>query len=93
MAIGSFLGGGLQGYADEATKRKKAGQHGLLRGRKKKAKPSNSGNTGPVGGGDVIGSFKNGGRVKKTGKYLLHKNEQVVPARKKKRGKRSGKRR
>jgi len=28
----------------------------------------------------ALDSFKNGGRVKKTGPYLLHKNEVVVPA-------------
>jgi hypothetical protein len=31
----------------------------------------------------VLGSFKKGGRVKKTGAYILHKGETVVPVRKK----------
>jgi hypothetical protein len=30
----------------------------------------------------VLGSFKKGGKVKKTGVYKLHKNEVVVPAKK-----------
>jgi len=30
----------------------------------------------------VLGSFKKGGKVKKTGKYKLHKGEMVVPAKK-----------
>lgn len=34
-----------------------------------------------------LGSFKKGGRVKKTGDYLLHENERVIPARKAKRTK------
>lgn len=34
-------------------------------------------------GSAVIGSFKKGGRVKKTGNYLLHKGEYVVPNQKK----------
>lgn len=29
--------------------------------------------------GKVIGSLKKGGKVKKTGKYKLHKGEQVIP--------------
>lgn len=33
----------------------------------------------------VIGSFKKGGKVKRTGAYILHKGEHVVPVRKKKR--------
>jgi hypothetical protein len=31
------------------------------------------------GVGKLLGSFKKGGRVKKTGKYKLHKGERVVP--------------
>lgn len=31
---------------------------------------------------DVLGSFKKGGTVKKTGVYKLHKDEQVIPAEK-----------
>jgi hypothetical protein len=30
----------------------------------------------------ILGSFKRGGRVKKTGAYLLHKGERVIPKRK-----------
>lgn len=30
----------------------------------------------------IIGSFKKGGKVKKTGAYILHKGETVVPVRK-----------
>ena len=32
---------------------------------------------------NVLGSFKKGGTVKKTGVYKLHKGEEVVPAKKK----------
>lgn len=32
----------------------------------------------------VMGSFKKGGKVKKTGLYKLHKGEKVIPAKKKK---------
>jgi hypothetical protein len=28
----------------------------------------------------IIGSFKKGGRVKKTGAYILHKGERVIPS-------------
>lgn len=35
----------------------------------------------------VIGSFKKGGKVRRTGAYLLHKGEYVVPVRKKHRKK------
>lgn len=28
----------------------------------------------------IIGSFKKGGKVKKTGAYLLHKGETVIPS-------------
>jgi hypothetical protein len=93
MAAGGMLGGFLSGYANEANAREKSGKRGLLRRKKKKAAPSDSGNTGSVGAGDVIGSFKKGGRVKKTGKYILHRGEHVVPKRGKKRGKKYGKRR
>jgi hypothetical protein len=37
---------------------------------------------GTTGGSKAIGSFKKGGKVKKTGLYKLHKNEIVVPANK-----------
>lgn len=30
----------------------------------------------------ILGSFKKGGRVKKTGAYILHKGEKVVPTKK-----------
>lgn len=30
----------------------------------------------------VIGSFRKGGHVKKTGAYILHKGERVIPAKK-----------
>lgn len=33
----------------------------------------------------IIGSFKKGGYVKKTGAYILHKGETVIAVRKKKR--------
>ena len=32
---------------------------------------------------ELLGSFKKGGTVKKTGIYKLHKGEEVVPAKKK----------
>lgn len=35
----------------------------------------------------IIGSFKKGGKVKKTGNYKLHKGEKVVPVKKVKKGK------
>lgn len=28
----------------------------------------------------ILGSFKKGGKVKKTGAYLLHKGERVIPS-------------
>jgi hypothetical protein len=28
----------------------------------------------------IIGSFKKGGKVKKTGAYILHKGEKVIPS-------------
>ena len=37
---------------------------------------------GPVRTEPVIRSMKKGGKVKKTGKYKLHKGERVVPAKK-----------
>lgn len=48
------------------------------------------GNVGAVVGGvsgyyttkKVLGSFKNGGKVKQTGIYKLHKGETVIPAKK-----------
>lgn len=42
---------------------------------------------GAVGAKAVLGSFKKGGRVKKTGVYLLHAGERVIPVRKRKRSK------
>lgn len=33
-----------------------------------------------VGRSGVVGSFKKGGRVRRTGVYLLHQNEHVIPA-------------
>jgi hypothetical protein len=96
MGAGGFLGGLMSGFANETKDRQKAGKTSILsRLRKRKNKPAmqGSGNTGAVGAGDVIGSFKKGGRVKKTGKYMLHKGEKVVPKRAKKRGKKSSKRR
>lgn len=38
---------------------------------------------GPGGAVRVLGSFKKGGRVKKTGCYRLHKGEYVIRKRKK----------
>jgi hypothetical protein len=35
----------------------------------------------------VLGSYKHGGRVKKTGVYLIHKGEHVVPAKHRSAGK------
>lgn len=32
----------------------------------------------------IIGSFKKGGKVKKTGAYILHKGERVIPVRRRK---------
>lgn len=34
-------------------------------------------------GNEYFGPYKKGGTVKKTGKYLIHKGERVVPAPKK----------
>lgn len=34
---------------------------------------------GPMPVGRILGGFKKGGRVKKTGNYKLHKGERVVP--------------
>lgn len=33
---------------------------------------------------NILGSFKKGGKVKKTGNYKLHKGEEVKPVKKKK---------
>jgi len=35
--------------------------------------------------GNAMGSFKRGGKVKKTGRYLVHKGERVEKGRKKER--------
>lgn len=61
---------------------------GRLFGRRGKRIGKNLG--GVIGGyyggaaGEILGSFKKGGRVKRTGHYLLHKGELVVPVRKRK---------
>lgn len=34
---------------------------------------------GPMPMGRILGGFKKGGKVKKTGNYKLHKGERVVP--------------
>jgi hypothetical protein len=87
-----FFGGALGGYADEATKMKGQGRSGALRGKKKLplTRP-NSSNTTSLTPMAEPGSFRKGGRVKKTGFAKVHKGEQVIPA--KKRSRRSGKRR
>jgi hypothetical protein len=80
-----FLGGLISGGSSQASKDEDT----------KKKKPKESSSKPPSYwkklAGEVQGSFKKGGKVKKTGLYKLHKNETVVPA--KKRRKRSSKRR
>jgi len=75
---GAIFGGALQGFSEEANKRKKAGKSGILRHK-------DSPMADPI-------EYRKGGRVKKTGFAKVHKGEVVVPA--KKRARRSrGKRR
>jgi hypothetical protein len=80
-ATGGRLGSRYGGKIGKAV----AGKYGKMFGQVM------GGLTGAVGGGvvgsmlPIIGSFKKGGRVKKTGAYILHKGEHVVPVRRRKR--------
>lgn len=81
MANGSGNGtrirtGSPQDFADFGGKIPKVElQGGLLGG--KYQQPQTPANINRLG---VIGDFKNGGVVKKTGNYKLHKGERVIPA-------------
>jgi hypothetical protein len=79
--MGSFLTGLLQGNVDQASKMKKAGNKGVLRGKKKKPGQQGSGETDYEG----IMNFKRGGKVKRTGRARVHKGEQVLTAKQGKR--------
>jgi hypothetical protein len=73
-----YLGGALEGFSKNYKK-------------KKKKAPDDSSKAGQgisSGIGKIIGSFKKGGRVKRTGNYRLHAGEKVVTA-KRARGRRS----
>lgn len=70
------------GYKQEYDSDKTPFPHGsLVQGTKitVRAKPQNF-PTESTSSNGALGSFKKGGRVRKTGKYKLHKGEQVVPA-------------
>ena len=72
--MGSFVTGLVQGNVDQASKMKKKGNKGLLRGKKKKLGQQGSGETdyeGPM-------QFKRGGKVRRTGMAKVHKGERVL---------------
>ena len=81
-----FLGGAISGFS-QGVKKNDSDDNGKSRKFRKDPKKSYWQNLKS----EISGSFKKGGKVKKTGIYKLHKNEVVVPA--KKRRKRSSKRR
>lgn len=85
MSLGAYIGHELGKYT--------GGRIGKYIGRKIGHKRSGKrwgevvgGVIGGIGGYSipVLGSFKKGGKVKRTGCYLLHKGEKVVPVRKRK---------
>jgi hypothetical protein len=99
--MGGFLGGALSGFADEYNKNKGSGGGGggMLKKLFKKRSAKGQVNAQLSSGGDESGpsdgiqSAKRGGRVRKGGLLRVHKGEDIVPA-KRKRGRRaSGKRR
>lgn len=74
----SFFGGALSGYAGKSSDMKKQGQQGLINRFKDRKKTSQRTSDDM----NILGSFRKGGRVKKTGTYKLHKGETVVPTKK-----------
>jgi hypothetical protein len=92
-ALGSALAAGAKGVAAGASKlasskvgqevknnlKQKFGQGGQQKQQPQRLPPMQVTPPNPIGKPKVE-SFKKGGRVKKTGVYLLHKNEHVVPA-------------
>jgi hypothetical protein len=92
---GGGASGGFQRGWDAAGDRAK----GKNTVRKGKSRDGGSGGLGGLLGGGiipvlqkVIGSYRHGGRVKKTGLYHLHKGENVIPAGKRRASKASHKR-
>ena len=93
--MGSLLGGAFSGAAGVIQKKK-----GDDEDRKARQKMSNTGrNSATLGGsndeaGQTAGSFKRGGKVRRTGKARVHKGERVLTAKQARRyeGKRGAKR-
>lgn len=89
MGVVAKLGGAAGGYAGRvaggAIGGKIYGKKGRQMGQKYGGQLGKSLGSGLAKKIPIIGSFKKGGRVKRTGAYLLHKGEHVIPVRKKKR--------
>lgn len=78
---GSYVGAKIGGAVGRVASGKKGARYGKIAGKLIGGYAASEGAKMIP----IIGSFKKGGRVKRTGAYLLHKGEHVVPARKKKR--------
>jgi hypothetical protein len=104
MAAGGFFGGAVSGFADTALKKKNkgtpSGAKKLMSKMSKKGGSSDSFSSmappsqyqGSGGDGNSAGSFKRGGRVRRTGRARVHKGERVLTAKqaRKYEGKRRG---
>lgn len=84
----SFIGGALSGFADKYKKRKRGG------GDQKETNSGGGGASDSGGGGEMsgapAGSFKRGGKVRRTGKARVHKGERVLTAKQAKRYEKRG---
>lgn len=95
-----YLGGALSGFTDQLKKEKS--DRGPTKATSKRSSDDPEHKDDSVEQpksrwqkfrSNLAGSFKKGGRVKKTGVYRLHKGEKVIPANKVKRSRSRGKRR
>lgn len=82
--LGGLAGGAAGAAAGGALGRKIYGKKGQEVGRKFGKAMGKSAGSAIAKSIPIIGSFKKGGKVRRTGAYILHKGEHVIPVRKRK---------